>query len=165
MRKIDAFAHVLPPAYLERLERHLEDVMPPDRLRYYREGVFRFEPAITDLAVRRLAVEAVDGYAQVLVLAVPPLEEVGPPGVAADFARLANDEMAEIVAANPDLFVGFAAALPLNDTKLAMEELERAVGSLGALGAQVFTNVNGVPPARRESRRRARALPSPAWCR
>jgi aminocarboxymuconate-semialdehyde decarboxylase len=145
MRKIDAFAHILPPAYLSRLEAHLERTMPPERLRYYREGVFRFEPSITDLGARRPTVEAVGDYAQVLVLAVPPLEEVGPPRVAAEFARLANDEMADLAATNRDLFEGFAAALPMNDVDLAVAELDRAAGSLGALGAQVYTNVNGVP--------------------
>ena len=145
MRKVDAFAHVLPPRYLARLEDHLVAALAAEQLRYYREGVFRFDPSISDLVARRSALERFDDYAQVLVLAVPPLEEVGPPAVAADFARLANDEMAGLVSGHADLFAGFAAALPLNDTDLAIAELERAVQTLGALGAQVFSNVNGVP--------------------
>src|SRR4029079_2543530 len=52
MRKIDAFAHILPPGYLEHLERHLASTMRPDRLRYYREGVFRFDPVMSDLDAR-----------------------------------------------------------------------------------------------------------------
>ena len=36
MRKIDAFAHILPRPYLERLERHRESSLSPARLRYYR---------------------------------------------------------------------------------------------------------------------------------
>ena len=31
MRKIDAFAHILPRSYLERLERQLEKTMAPSR--------------------------------------------------------------------------------------------------------------------------------------
>jgi aminocarboxymuconate-semialdehyde decarboxylase len=81
----------------------------------------------------------------VLVLAVPPLEEVGAPGVAAEFARLANDEMADLVRRFPDRFVGFAAALPLHDVSLAIQELDRALTELGALGAQLYSNVLGVP--------------------
>jgi predicted TIM-barrel fold metal-dependent hydrolase len=81
----------------------------------------------------------------VLVLAVPPIEEVGPSAIAAEFARLANDEMAELVQKHPDRFVGFACALPLNDPEASLREVDRAVGDLGALGAQVFTNVLGVP--------------------
>lgn len=145
MRKIDAFAHILPRGYRDRLERHLESSMPASRLRYYREGVFGFDPALTDLDARWRALEPFGDYAQVLVLAVPPLEEVGTPAVSADRARLANDEMAELVAKHPDHFAGFAAALPLNDVEAALRELERASGELGALGGQVFTNVSGLP--------------------
>jgi uncharacterized protein len=84
-------------------------------------------------------------YRQVLVLAVPPLEEVGPPAIAADFARLANDEMAALVAKHPDRFAGFVASLPLNDVDASLMEVDRAAGSMGALGVQLFTNVLGAP--------------------
>src|SRR5260370_1319213 len=90
MRKIDAFAHILPRAYLARLERQLEQTMDPHQLAYYREGVFSFDPVLTDLDARwrtmdQLAQLAPAGaYQQVLVLAVPPLEEAGPPDVAAE---------------------------------------------------------------------------------
>jgi predicted TIM-barrel fold metal-dependent hydrolase len=145
MRKIDAFAHVLPRLYLERLERHLESAISSQQLRYYRDGVFHFDDALTDLDARWRRVERFGDYAQVLVLAVPPIEELGPPAIAAEFARLANDEMAELVRRHPDRFVGFVCALPLNDTEASLREIDRAVGDLSALGAQVFTNVQGVP--------------------
>jgi hypothetical protein len=106
MRKIDAFAHILPRSYLSRLERQLEKTMAPSRLDYYREGVFSFDPVLTDLDVRWRKIEPYGDYAQVLVLAVPPLEEVGTPEVAAEFARIANDEMAELVQRFGDRFAG-----------------------------------------------------------
>jgi uncharacterized protein len=145
MRKIDAFAHILPPRYLERLEGHLATTMSAAQLRYYREGVFRFDPVISDLDARRRRMEAHGDYAQVLVLAVPPLEEVEPAPVAAELARRANDEMAELVRRFPEEFVGFAAALPLADVEASLAEIDRAVGGLGALGVQLFTNVLGAP--------------------
>jgi predicted TIM-barrel fold metal-dependent hydrolase len=145
MRKIDAFAHILPRPYLDRLERRLEQTMAPNQLAYYREGVFSFDPVLTDLDARWRKIEPYGEYAQVLVLAVPPLEEVGPPEVAAEFARIANDEMADLVRRFPDRFVGFAAALPLNDAEEAARELDRALTQLGALGAQMYTNVLGAP--------------------
>jgi uncharacterized protein len=145
VEKIDAFSHVLPPRYLAALERQLEKTLPAERLAYYREGVFRFDPAISDLDARRRALAGFETYRQVLVLGVPPIEETGPPEVAAGLARLANDEMAELVAKHPELFVGFAAALPLNDIEASLRELERATRDLGALGAQLYTNVVGVP--------------------
>jgi len=79
MRKIDAFAHILPRAYFERLERQLEHTMAPSQLAYYREGIFSFDPVLTDLDARWRTIEPYgDEYAQILVLAVPPLEEVRP---------------------------------------------------------------------------------------
>jgi uncharacterized protein len=148
MRKIDAFAHILPRAYLERLERQLEQSMAPSQLAYYREGVFAFDPVLTDLDARWRKMDQIEpsgAYAQVLVLAVPPLEEVGSPAVAAELARLANDELADLVRRFPDRFAGFAAALPLSDVDAAARELDRALTELGALGAQLYTNVLGVP--------------------
>jgi predicted TIM-barrel fold metal-dependent hydrolase len=148
MRKIDAFAHILPRAYLARLERQLEQTMAPSQLAYYREGVFSFDPALADLDVRWRTMETIGPhgeYRQILVLAVPPPEEVGPAAVAAEFARLANDELADLVQQFPDRFVGFVAALPLSDVDASMCELDRALSQLGALGAQLYTNVLGVP--------------------
>ena len=145
MRKIDAFAHILPRSYFERLERQLEKTMAPSQLDYYRTGVFSFDPVLTNLDARWRKIEPYGDYAQVLVLAVPPLEEVGPPEVAAEFARIANDAMAELVQQFPDRFVGFAAALPLNDVDEALRELDRTLTQLGALGVQMYTNVLGVP--------------------
>lgn len=145
MRRIDAFAHILPRPYLDRLERHLETAISAQQLRYYREGVFRFDPVLTDLDARWRKIEPFGDYRQVLVLAVPPLEEVGPPAVASEFARLANDEMAALVVRHPDRFAGFAAALPMHDTDSALLELDRATSDLRALGVQMFTNVCGAP--------------------
>jgi aminocarboxymuconate-semialdehyde decarboxylase len=148
MQMIDAFAHILPRAYLARLERQLEQTMAPSQLAYYREGVFAFDPVLTDLDARwrKMDTIAPDGaYRQAVVLAVPPLEEVGPPAVAAELARCANDELADLVQRFSDRFVGFAAALPLSDVDAAVRELDRALTHLGALGAQLYTNVLGVP--------------------
>jgi aminocarboxymuconate-semialdehyde decarboxylase len=105
---------------------------------------------LTDLDARWRKMDSIERiepageYTQVLTLAVPPLEEVGPPAVAAEFARIANEEMAELARRFPDRFAGFAAALPLNDVDAAMRELDRALTQLGALGAQFYTNVLGV---------------------
>ena len=107
MRKIDAFAHILPPGYLQHLERHLASTMRPDRLRYYQEGVFRFDPVISDLDARFRVMDRHGDYAQILVLAVPPLEEVDPPQTAAELARRANEELADLVRRFPDRFAGF----------------------------------------------------------
>ncbi len=53
--------------------------------------------------------------------------------------------MAEIVAPQPDQFPAFVASLPMNNVPAALEEMDRAINTLGARGVQVCTNVNGRP--------------------
>ena len=55
-------------------------------------------------------------------------------------ARLLNDHVAETVAARPDRFVGLG-TIPLQDTDLAIAELERCVRQLGLAGIQIGTHV------------------------
>jgi predicted TIM-barrel fold metal-dependent hydrolase len=45
----------------------------------------------------------------------------------------------------PKRFVGFGACLPMNDPDETLKELERAVSTLGAKGAQIYTNINNRP--------------------
>src|SRR5436305_9093316 len=60
-------------------------------------------------------------------------------------AKLANDEMAEIAAKDPNRFPAFAASVPMNNGKAAVEEIRRSDEQLGARGIQIMTNVNGRP--------------------
>jgi aminocarboxymuconate-semialdehyde decarboxylase len=59
--------------------------------------------------------------------------------VAAGFCRWHNDELAGIVADHPDRFLGFA-QLPMQDPDAAVDELRRAVGDLGLVGAYIGTD-------------------------
>ena len=144
MRKIDAFAHILPPSYARRLEAITAGADVSRRILGYRPWI-REDPALTDLDARWRVMDPFGDYVQVLTLAVPPLEELGGPQMAAELARSANDEVAELVAKYPDRFAGFTAALPMNDPDAAADELDRAMAELGALGAQLYTNVSGGP--------------------
>lgn len=56
-------------------------------------------------------------------------------------ARFLNDHMAETVAAHPKRFIGLG-TLPLQDTKLAIQELERCIVELGLAGIEIGTHVN-----------------------
>jgi predicted TIM-barrel fold metal-dependent hydrolase len=76
---------------------------------------------------------------------VPSLEAFAPPDRAVGLARLANDEMAELVATYPDRFVAAIALLPMNDPEAAVGEAERAVKKLGFKGIYVHSNINGKP--------------------
>jgi predicted TIM-barrel fold metal-dependent hydrolase len=141
---LDAYAHILPRRYFDRVVEIASDTRVSGRIQGMQPWFHQF-PALADLDERWRSMDEVDGYRQIVTLAVPPVEELGPPEVTVELARVANDELAELVAAHPARFAGFAAGLPLNDVDASLEELHRAVGQLGALGAQVYTNVGGRP--------------------
>jgi aminocarboxymuconate-semialdehyde decarboxylase len=102
-------------------------------------------PVLYDLDARFRVMERFgDDYRQILTIASPPIETLGPPAVSRDLARLANDELAELCQKYPDRFAGFSASLAMNDPDAAVAEAERATKELGALGVQIFTNVNGL---------------------
>jgi predicted TIM-barrel fold metal-dependent hydrolase len=81
----------------------------------------------------------------VLTLSTPPLELVFGPHDTPDLARMANDEMAEMVAKYPDRFVAAIASLPMNNMDAANEELDRAVKQLKMKGILIYTSINGKP--------------------
>ncbi len=137
--KIDAFPHILPKPYFDRIMAIRSG--PASYMQKRVSGI----PCLYDLDVRFRIMDAFDEYAQVLTLASPPVEALGGPALTRELARLANDSMAELVARHPDRFLGFAASLAMNDPDAAVAEAERAVRDLGALGVQIFTNVNGLP--------------------
>jgi aminocarboxymuconate-semialdehyde decarboxylase len=137
---VDAFPHIIPA---DCLERFCAVATGPalDFLRGLRGRAYL--APMWDLGARFRSMDALDGYVQVLTLCLPPIEQMARGPQAVDLARLANDSMADLVRRYPDRFVGFAAALPLSEIDASLDELERAVRDLGALGVQVFTNCNG----------------------
>jgi aminocarboxymuconate-semialdehyde decarboxylase len=56
--------------------------------------------------------------------------------------RMVNDEIAGLVAAYPERYIGVA-AIPLQDTALAVRELERAMLVKGLRGVEISTHVAG----------------------
>ncbi len=57
--------------------------------------------------------------------------------------RYLNDQIAAMVSAAPDRFIGLG-ALPLQDMDMALRELEYVKGTLGFAGVEIATHVNGV---------------------
>jgi predicted TIM-barrel fold metal-dependent hydrolase len=137
--KIDAYCHLMPQPYFERLQQVTSE-RAANLLR--RTAPIRH---LWDLDERLRLMDQFEGYAQVISLAAPPIEALGEPRETADLAALANDELAELCRSRPDRFPGFVAGLPLNDVDATIEEVDRAVGELGALGVQIYTHVNGAP--------------------
>src|SRR5580765_7442246 len=137
--KIDVFNHIFPKPFFERLQEVI----------VHRGAIKRWLniPFLHDLDVRfRMLEEFGPDYRQILSLSAPPIESINPDRrITLDLATLANDSMADVVGAHPTRFPGFIASLPLNYPDESVAELERAVTTLGALGVQVFSNVNGLP--------------------
>ncbi len=57
-------------------------------------------------------------------------------------AQAVNNGIAEAVAKHPDRFVGMG-TIPLQDSRLAVEEMHRCVKELGLRGIEISSNVNG----------------------
>jgi len=62
--------------------------------------------------------------------------------VAATFAEIQNDQIADLVRQHPNRFQGLA-TLPMQTPERAAEELRRAMGSRGLRGAHIGSNVQG----------------------
>jgi predicted TIM-barrel fold metal-dependent hydrolase len=136
--KIDAYSHILPKKYKEALFEKM-----PKTSYYFEADSVR--PALFDLDTRFRGMDKVAGLKQVLAPGAPPLEYVASPKDAVDMARMANDEMAELVSKYPDRFVAAVACLPLNDVNASIREAERAIKDMKFKGIQIFTSINGKP--------------------
>lgn len=137
MARIDAYNHIIPKTYFEKLAE-----VAPD------PGVIKFFGALAPLHDRDAHLRLLDGfddYRQVLSLANPPVEMLGSPDQTPALARLANDGLAATVRDNEDRFPAFIASLPMNNPDAAVAEANRAINELGARGIQIFTNVLGKP--------------------
>ena len=86
-----------------------------------------------------------EGLVHLLTIAGPNVESITTPQDAGELARMANDEMAELVLKHPDRFVGAVACLPMNDVEAALKEADRAIKDLSFRGVEIFTDINGKP--------------------
>jgi uncharacterized protein len=135
---VDAFPHIFPRELFERMCSVAETRSAQNWLTGSRR-----QTGLYDLDLRFRVMDRRPEYRQVLTLGTPPLEQVASGQTAIDLATLANDTTAELCQRHPDRFLGFAAGLPMEDPDASIREARRAITSLGALGVQIFTNVNG----------------------
>ena len=136
--KLDIFNHIFPTDFYEKMMEvnpNLVDI--GKRVR----GI----PVLFDLEARFRCMDEFEDYAQIICLASPPIELIAGPDVTPDLAKVANDGMAEYVAKYPDRFPGFIASMPMNNPDASLEEIDRVIKDLKAVGIQFFTNVNGKP--------------------
>ena len=134
--KIDIYPHILPIKYKEVLCQ----IAPSPRLKETIEA----NPGLFDLDIRFRILDQYD-CTQVLTLALPPIEAIAEPKEAAELARIANDEIAELIVKYPDRFLAGVASLPMNDIEIALQEADRAINDLGFKGVQICSSINGKP--------------------
>lgn len=154
MGTVDVHAHLLPAALAERLRRR---TAPPRIERFGdREWVDRGEGLVYPLLDRMLTASSHlarmdrEGVELTLLSAPPPSVEGLPAAEAAALARDCNDELADRTRAS-DGRLGALAVLPLAAPETAVAELQRAA-DLGLAGAQLLSNADGEPLARKPLR-------------
>jgi aminocarboxymuconate-semialdehyde decarboxylase len=145
---IDVHAHLYPRAFMEALAAggpphgvSLTGDAPPvlcfEGIRFW-----SYTRAFHDVDARLAQMDAAGVDRQYLSLG-PPMVYWAPADLGLALSRVYNDEIARVVRAHPDRFVGFA-AVPLQDPARALDELDRAV-DLGLRGVGIGSNVHGRP--------------------
>jgi predicted TIM-barrel fold metal-dependent hydrolase len=136
--KIDIYNHVLPKAYLDLVKQHSKEPGMVKRMSNLR--------MLWDIEHRvQMLREKFSDVQQVLTLGLPSPELLGDASHSPEFARVANDGMAEMVRKYPKEFPAFVASLPMNNPRAAVDEMDRAINQLGAKGIQIVTHVAGKP--------------------
>ena len=131
---IDVFCHIVPPKFKAALDKTIGPVPMVDVL-----------PTMYDMEKRFRVMDKTEGLLQVLTISLPPLETIPEKQKALELAKLANDEMAELVLKYPDRFAAAIASLPMNDMEAALEETDRAIRDLKFRGVQIYTPINDKP--------------------
>ena len=136
--KIDIFNHIFPKIFYDKMI----EVAPNHKDIGKR---VREVPVLVDLDARFRVMDQFDDYAQVICMPAPPLELLAGPELSPELAKVANDGMADYVAKYPERFPGFIASMPMNNPDATLEEIDRAIKDLKAVGVQFFSNVKGAP--------------------
>lgn len=136
---IDVFCHILTPKYLEGRNKKALSGWSSAKGAAYAQAV----PTLFDLEARFRIMDRYPEYMQVLTIASPAVETMTTPEDAVDLAKIANDEMAELVMKYPERFAAAIACLPLNDIDATLAEIDRAIKDLRFRGIHVCTDING----------------------
>lgn len=100
------------------------------------------EAALVDFETLRLPAMDQAGVAKQVLSLTAPGVQVFKPDVALEFARLANDRVAEVVKRHPDRFAAMV-ALPPQDPQGAVAEMERGIQKLGFNGFIINSHTHG----------------------
>jgi aminocarboxymuconate-semialdehyde decarboxylase len=150
MRTIDIHTHVLTEETMGLLQKEAPKIAP--RLtpidadiavldvagvpyRPFPRGGFDIERRFADMAAAEVEVHLLSATPQTYYYDQEP-------ALAAACAALQNDQIAKLVKAHPERFIGVA-TLPIQAPQRAADELARAVRSLGLRGAMIGSNALG----------------------
>lgn len=153
--RFDLHTHYYPPAYFEMIRRSEGDFSfatdPTGRtiIRYRGSRFFGITPPMTDPARRVEDMDRVGIDVEVLSVSTPNVYFAEGTGQV-EVARAVNDAYAELIAARPARFKGFA-SIPMDAGQAAVDELHRALDVLKLNGVVLLSNVRG------------RALTDPAY--
>ena len=147
--RFDVHTHHYPSAYFALIERaggdfsFATDPSGQRIIRYRGSRFFGVTPPMTDPALRLTDMDGAGIDVAILSLSTPNVFFAE--GTAqAPVARMVNDAYAELVAAHPDRFKGFA-SIPMDDPEGALAELHRAIDVLGLHGVILLSNIRGRP--------------------
>src|SRR5215467_8740128 len=150
MRTIDIHTHVLTEETIGLLQKEARKIAPQLKpidadfavldvagvaYRPFPRGGFDLDRRFVDMAAAEVEVQVLSATPQTYYYDQEP-------SLAATCAALQNDQIAKLVKAHPDRFLGIA-TLPMQAPERAAEELRRAVRSLGLRGAMIGSNVEG----------------------
>jgi len=149
---VDIHTHVVPETFPPYLGKHVDARWPSTvqadachRHVMLAGKVYRTVPrAAWDVRERVAAMDHQRMARQVLSPMPELLSYWLDPHDAAVMSRYLNEQIAQMVAADPDRFLGLG-AVPLQDVERAIAELEYLRHELGLSGVEIGTNVNGKP--------------------
>ena len=152
---IDVHFHIVPILFLEALRRgdlqaavQAETQHDRDTLTFHAPPHIVLEPGISvrpNQYDERMLLAAMDVRRLDAAAVSPPPELLlywAPPDVGDRIARTMNDGLAQLARSYPDRFLPLA-TLPMQDTDLAVRELERAITNLGLRGIVLCTHIGG----------------------
>jgi len=134
--KIDCYSHIIPPRYGKEIAERFPAIFNQQILPC---------PTLYDLDARFRVMDRYEPLRQVLTLGRVPTEHLAGPKEAAELARIANDEMAELVSRHRDRFCGALATVSMTDMDEALKETDRCIKDLRFNGVYIHTPVDERP--------------------